>query len=92
MSIINCYYLIDVAERSDLHLGRMSHSGSAHVENFQPPLLFTKQQFTTLSQHAVYSVFSHSQCDLSERVSEGRSHFKYEQPESLTKIKSIFND
>jgi hypothetical protein len=46
VSFINCYDIIDASAHSD-HPS-VSDSGTANVENFQPAIISTNQQFMTL--------------------------------------------
>jgi hypothetical protein len=75
MSIIYCYYVIDV-----MSLFEHVSTGDIrvlHVNHFQTSPSLSQQQVITHSQYFEYKTLSGNLNDWYEWISEGRSHFKY---------------
>ena len=56
MSVINCYYIIDVVSLCELV--SVSDTGGLNVKYFQISILLPQQQFMTHSQHFEYIMLS----------------------------------
>ena len=80
MSVIYCYYIIDVVSCL-CELVSVSDSRGLHVEYLEISIILSKQQFMTHSQYFEYPVISVNDSDGVEWLSTGSgNHFKYMKP------------
>ena len=76
MSVIYCYYIIDVTTLCELV--SVSDSQGLHVEYLEISIILSKKQFLTHSQYFGYPVLSVNDSDGLEWLStRSGHHFKY---------------
>ena len=76
MSVINCYYIIDVTI-SLCELVSVSDTRGLNVKYLQISFALTQYEFISHSQYFVYPILSCNLCDGYEWLHEGSSQFKY---------------
>jgi hypothetical protein len=75
MSVINCYYIIDVVSLCEL--ASVSDFGGLNVEYLQISRELSEKQLIANSQYFVHPILSCNLSDWCEWLSEGSTHFKY---------------
>ena len=77
MSVINCYYIIDIFSLCELV--SVSDTGCLNVKYFLISFALTQYKFIPHSQYFVYRVLSVNHFDWNEWLNMGSSDLKYEQ-------------
>jgi hypothetical protein len=73
MSVINCYYIIDVASLCELV--SVSDSGGLNINYFQISTSLPQYQLMTHSQYFLYRILSSNLCDGIKWLREGSFQF-----------------
>ena len=87
MSVINCYYIIDVISLCELV--SVSDTGGLNVKYLQISIRLPQYKFIGYSHYFIYPVLSINNFDWNEWLSEGSSHFKYMQLPLSTQIEMV---
>ena len=90
MSVINCYYIIDVICLCELV--SVSDTGGLNVKYLQISIKLPQYKFMAHSQYFEYHLLSINEFSSNEWLSEGSGHSKYMQPLLSTQIEMIVSN